>query len=46
MIRKLAFALIASFAASMIVQVIAVGQAVAAPKCHYTSQDKAKGYKC
>ena len=46
MIRKLAFALIVSFAASMIVQIIAAGQASAGPKCTYTSSDKKKGYKC
>jgi len=45
MIRKFAFAMIVSFTASMIVQVIAVSQASAGP-CTYTSSDKKKGYKC
>ncbi len=46
MIRKFAFALLLSFTASMIVQVIAVSQASAGGPCTYTSSDKKKGYKC
>jgi hypothetical protein len=45
MIGKIAFAVALTFAASLIVQIAAVSQADAG-KCHYTSQDKAKGYKC
>jgi len=46
MIRKIAFALVLTFAASMIVQVVAVSQADAGSTCTYTSSDKKKGYKC
>jgi len=45
MIRKFALALALTFTASLIVQIVAVSQASAAP-CHYTSSDKKKGYKC
>ena len=45
MICKFAFAMIVSFTASTIVQVVAVSQASAGP-CTYTSSDKKKGYKC
>jgi hypothetical protein len=46
MIRKIAFALALTFAASIFVQVIAVSQADAGGACTYTSSDKKKGYKC
>jgi len=46
MIRKIAFALALTFAASIFVQVIAVSQADAGKDCPYTSSDKKKGYKC
>jgi hypothetical protein len=46
MIRKIAFALVLTFAASTFVQVIAVSQADAGKTCTYTSSDKKKGYKC
>jgi hypothetical protein len=46
MIRKIAFALALTFAASIFVQVIAVSQADAGSTCTYTSSDKKKGYKC
>jgi hypothetical protein len=46
MIRNIAFALALAFAASMIVQVLAVSQADAGNTCTYTSSDKKKGYKC
>jgi hypothetical protein len=46
MIRNIAFALALTFAASMIVQVLAVSQADAGYTCTYTSSDKNKGYKC
>jgi hypothetical protein len=45
MIRKIGFALALAFSTSMIVQIVAVSQA-SAGECHYTSQDKKKGYKC
>jgi len=45
MIRKTALAVILSFTASLIVQVVAVSTAAAGP-CTYTSSDKKKGYKC
>jgi hypothetical protein len=45
MIRRISFACALTFAASLIVQIAAVSQADAG-KCHYTSQDRAKGYKC
>lgn len=45
MIRKISFALVLAFSASMIVQIAAVSQA-SAGDCHYTSQDQKKGYKC
>ena len=45
MIRKFALALVLTFAASLIVQIVAVSQASAGP-CTYTSSDKKKGYKC
>ncbi len=45
MIGKIAFALALAFSASMIDQIVAVSQA-SAGECHYTSQDKKKGYKC
>jgi hypothetical protein len=44
MIRNIAFALALTFAVSIFVQVIAVGQADAGST--YTSSDKKKGYKC
>jgi uncharacterized membrane protein len=46
MIRKFAIALALTFAASILVQVIAVSQADAGKACTYTSSDKKKGYKC
>jgi hypothetical protein len=46
MIRKIAFALVLTFAASIFVQAIAVSQAGAGKTCTYTSSDKKKGYKC
>ena len=46
MFRKIAFALTLTFTASILVQVIAVGQADAGKTCTYTSSDKKKGYKC
>jgi hypothetical protein len=46
MIRKIAFALALTFAASIFVQVAAVSQADAGSTCTYTSSDKKKGYKC
>ena len=46
MIRKFAIALVLTFAASLIVQIAAVGQAAAGKTCTYTSSDKKKGYKC
>jgi hypothetical protein len=46
MIRKIAFALTLTFAASIFVQVAAVSQADAGKTCTYTSSDKKKGYKC
>jgi hypothetical protein len=46
MIRKIAFALALTFAASIFVQVIAISQADAGTTCTYTSSDKKKGYKC
>jgi hypothetical protein len=46
MIRKIAFALALTFAASIFVQMIAVSQADAGSTCTYTSSDKKKGYKC
>jgi hypothetical protein len=46
MIRKIAFALALTFAASIFVQMIAVSQADAGKDCTYTSSDKKKGYKC
>jgi hypothetical protein len=46
MIRKLAFALALTFAASIFVQTIAISQADAGKTCTYTSSDKKKGYKC
>jgi len=46
MIRKIAFALALTFAASIFVQVIAISQADAGKDCPYTSSDKKKGYKC
>jgi hypothetical protein len=46
MIRNIAFALALTFAASIVVQVIAVSQADAGGACTYTSSDKKKGYKC
>ena len=46
MIRKIAFTLALTFAASIFVQVIAVSQADAGKTCPYTSSDKKKGYKC
>jgi hypothetical protein len=46
MIRNIAFAPALTFAASMIVQVLAVSQADAGSTCTYTSSDKKKGYKC
>jgi hypothetical protein len=45
MIRKIAFALALTFAASLVAQVLVVSGAVAGP-CTYTSSDKKKGYKC
>jgi hypothetical protein len=46
MIRKTALVLTLTFAASLVVQVIAVSTASAAGPCTYTSSDKKKGYKC
>jgi fumarate reductase subunit C len=46
MIRNIAFALALTFAASILVQVIAVSHADAGGACTYTSSDKKKGYKC
>ena len=46
MLRKLAFAAALSFAASIFIQVIAMGHADAGSTCTYTSSDKKKGYKC
>ena len=45
MIRKISFALLVALTGSMIVEIVAVSQASAAD-CHYTSQDRKKGYKC
>jgi hypothetical protein len=46
MIRNTALALVFSFAASLVVQVVAVSTAAAGGPCTYTSSDKKKGYKC
>ncbi len=46
MICKIAFALALTFAASILVQFVAVSQADAGSTCTYTSSDKKKGYKC
>ena len=46
MIRRFVFAVIITFTASIVVQVIAVSQASAGGPCTYTSSDKKKGYKC
>ena len=46
MIRNIAFAVALTFAASILVQVIAISQASAGKTCTYTSSDKKKGYKC
>ena len=46
MIRKTAFALALTFAASLFVQVMTISQADAGKACNYTSSDKKKGYKC
>jgi hypothetical protein len=47
MIRKVALLSALAFAASLLVQVLAVSQAAAQSKpCTYTSSDKKKGYKC
>ena len=45
MVRKIAFALALTFAASLVMQIVAVSEAAAGP-CTYTSSDKKKGYKC
>jgi hypothetical protein len=45
MLRKIAFAMALTFAATLVAQVVAVSQADAGP-CTYTSSDKKKGYKC
>ncbi len=45
MIRKISFALLVALTSSMIAEIVAVSQA-SASDCHYTSQDRKKGYKC
>lgn len=45
MIRQISFVLALTFCVSMIAEFVAVSQA-SAGECHYTSQDKKKGYRC
>lgn len=44
--RNIALSLALIFAASLIVQVLAVSAADAQKACTYTHSDKKKGYKC
>ena len=44
--KKIAFALALLFGAAVVLPVVSASPADAQAKCHYTSGDKAKGYRC
>ena len=44
--KKIAFALALLCAAAVVLPVVSASPADAQSKCHYTSGDKAKGYRC